>query len=146
MLTGHTPPHTLFLEHGGVMNGEEEERMSLYEDIGGRASIDAALDRFYPKILGDSRVSFLFEGTDMARLKRHSRAFLTTAFGGPDGYAGRNLRSAHAQAVQQGLNETLFEVFMGHFRATLEELAVPPASIAEMIAIAEGGRDEVLNR
>ncbi len=34
--------------------------MSLYEEIGGEASVDAALDKFYPKILGDARVSFLF--------------------------------------------------------------------------------------
>ena len=46
--------------------------MSLYEEIGGEASIDAALDKFYPRILGDPRVSFLFEGTDMARLRKHA--------------------------------------------------------------------------
>lgn len=120
--------------------------MSLYEEIGGAASIDAALDRFYPKILGDSRVSFLFEGVDMKRLKRHSRAFLTAAFGGPQAYAGRDLRAAHAGAVRQGLNEPMFDVFMGHFRATLEELGVPAAKIAEIAAIAESGRDDVLNR
>ena len=44
--------------------------MTLYEEIGGEASIDAALDKFYPKILGDPRVSLLFEGIDMARLRK----------------------------------------------------------------------------
>ena len=120
--------------------------MALYEEIGGEASIDAALDKFYPKILGDPRVSFLFEGIDMARLRKHARAFLTMAFGGPNQYQGRDLRAAHRRAVGQGLNEALFEVFMGHFRATLEELAVPSAKIAEIVKIAEGGRNDVLNR
>ncbi len=120
--------------------------MALYEEIGGEASIDAALDKFYPKILGDPRVSFLFEGIDMTRLRKHARAFLTMAFGGPNHYQGRDLRAAHRRAVGQGLNEALFEVFMGHFRATLDELAVPSAKIAEIVKIAEGGRNDVLNR
>ena len=120
--------------------------MSLYEEIGGAPAIDAALDRFYPKILGDPRVSGLFEGIDMARLKKHARAFLTMAFGGPNNYEGRDLRAAHRRAVGSGLNEEMFDAFMGHFRATLEELAVPPGKIDEIVKIAEGGRGEVLNR
>jgi len=35
---------------------------------------------------------------------------------------------------------------MGHFRATLDELGVPAPKIAEIVAIAEGGRNDVLNR
>jgi hemoglobin len=120
--------------------------MSLYDDIGGEASIDAALDKFYPKILGDTRVNFLFKGVDMAHLRKHARAFLTMAFGGPNHYKGRDLRSAHNRPRGQGLNEAHFDVFMGHFRSTLEELAVPPAKITEIVNIAEGGRNDVLNR
>ena len=120
--------------------------MSLYEEIGGEASIDAALDKFYPKILGDPRVSFLFEGIDMARLRKHARAFLTVAFGGPNHYQGRDLRAAHTRARGHGLNDALFEVFMGHFRSTLHELGVPQAKVAEIVSIAEGGRQDMLNR
>ncbi len=120
--------------------------MSLYDEIGGAAAIDAALDRFYPKILGDPRVSPLFAGVDMPHLKKHAHAFLTLAFGGPNQYQGRDLRAAHRRAVSQGLNDTLFEVFMGHFRATLDELAVPAPKIAEIVKIAEAGRNDVLNR
>jgi len=120
--------------------------MSLYEEIGGDASIDAALDKFYPRILRDPRVSFLSEGVDMARLRKHARAFLTVAFGGPNQYQGRDLRNAHTRARGQGLNDALFEVFMGHFRSTLQELGVPQPKIAEIVSIAEGGRTDVLNR
>jgi truncated hemoglobin YjbI len=120
--------------------------MSLYEEIGGEASIDAALDRFYLKILGDPRVNFLFESVEMARLKKHARAFLTVAFGGPNHYQGRDLRAAHRKAISQGLNEPLFEVFMGHFRSTLQELGLPQSKITQIVAIAESGRNEVLNR
>jgi hemoglobin len=79
-------------------------------------------------------------------LKKHARAFLTMAFGGPNDYQGRDLRTAHRKAISQGLNESLFEVFMGHFRSTLQELGVPQGKVTEIMAIAEGGRNEVLNR
>lgn len=120
--------------------------MALYEEIGGEPAIEAALNKFYPKILADSRVNFLFEGVDMTRLKRHGKAFLTMAFGGPNHYEGRDLRTAHRRAVGQGLNESHFDVFMGHFRSTLEELKVPPEKISQIVQIAEGGRNDVLQR
>jgi hemoglobin len=120
--------------------------MAIYDDIGGEAAIDAALDKFYPKLLGDPRLAPFFEHVDMTRLRGHARAFLTLAFGGPNHYNGRDLGSAHHNARKHGLNEALFEVFMGHFRGTLEELAVPPAKLAEIITIAEGGRNAVLGR
>lgn len=120
--------------------------MSLYDEIGGEASIDAALDKFYPKLLGDPRLSFLFEGIDMTRLRKHARTFLAMAFGGPNHYEGRDLRAAHTRARGQGLNEAIFEVFMGHFGSTLHELGVPQPKITEVLAIAESGRNDVLGR
>jgi hemoglobin len=124
----------------------KETAMAIYDEIGGEAAIDAALDKFFPKLLGDARLAPFYENVDMTRLRGHARAFLTLAFGGPNNYKGRDLRSAHHNARKHGLNEALFEVFMGHFRGTLEELSVPPAKIAEIVAIAEGGRNDVLGR
>src|SRR5260370_7650296 len=103
--------------------------MSVQDGVGGGASIDAALDKFYPKILGDARVSFLFEGIDMTRLRKHARAFLTMAFGGPNHYEGPDLRSAPTRARGQGLNEPLFKVFTGHFPSPLHALALPHPTI-----------------
>jgi hemoglobin len=120
--------------------------MAIYDEIGGEAAIDAALDKFYPKILGDPRVNVLFQGVDMAKLKKHARAFLAMAFGGPNTYGGRSLREAHERPRSQGMNESHFEVFMGHFRSTLEELGVPGPKISEIVAIAESGRNDVLHR
>lgn len=66
--------------------------MPLYDEIGGAAAIDAALDTFYPKVLGDPVINRFFQGVDMARLKRHAHAFLTMAFGGPNQYQGPGAR------------------------------------------------------
>jgi hemoglobin len=120
--------------------------MSLYEDLGGGPAIEAALDRFYEKALADPQVSGFFDGVDVRRVKRHQAAFLAMAFGGPQDYHGRDLRSAHERTRAQGLDEERFEAFMGHFRDTLAELGAPPDKIDEVMAIAYTGKDEVLAR
>jgi len=39
--------------------------MSLYEELGGEAAVNAAVDIFYRRVLGDSYVIRFFEGVDM---------------------------------------------------------------------------------
>jgi curli biogenesis system outer membrane secretion channel CsgG len=40
---------------------------SIYARLGGQPAIDAAVDRFYKKVLADKSVNQHFEGTDMDR-------------------------------------------------------------------------------
>jgi hemoglobin len=120
--------------------------MSLYDQLGGDTAISAALERFYEKVLADPTVSVFFERVDVARLKERQRSFFALAFGGPGTYEGRDLRVAHAAARARGLGEQQYEVFMGHFRDTLEELGVPEPQVTEVMAIADTGKDEVLGR
>jgi truncated hemoglobin YjbI len=125
---------------------EEVEEMSIYEEIGGGDAIEAALEVFYDKVMDDPRVSVFFDGLDVDRIKRKQKAFLSMALGGPKQYDGRTLRAAHHRAVEAGLDEPVYEVFMGHFQSTLEELEVPEGKIGEIMAIADTGRNDVLNR
>jgi hemoglobin len=120
--------------------------MSLYDQLGGDAAISAALDRFYEKVLADPSVSVFFDRVDVDRVKGRQRSFLAVAFGGPGPYEGRDLRTAHAAPRARGLGEEQYEVFMGHFRDTLEELGVPEPQVAEVMAIADTGKDDVLDR
>lgn len=120
--------------------------MSLYEDLGGDPAVQMALDHFYRKVMDDSRVNRYFQDVPLDELKGKQRTFLTMAFGGPNAYDGRDLRAGHAGPRARGLDEEGFEVFMAHFRATLEELGVGEDHVAEVMAIAYSGRDDVLNR
>lgn len=120
--------------------------MSLYENLGGAPALDAALDHFYEKVLADERINGYFEGIDMADLKAKGQAFLTMAFGGPNQYQGKGLRMAHAGTRGQGLDETDFDVFMGHFRSTLEDFGVDQGHISEVMSIAYSGKDDVLGK
>lgn len=119
---------------------------SLYNRLGGEAAVNAAVDIFYRKVLGDYRINRFFGTSDMDKQIAKQRSFLTMAFGGPNSYTGKDMRSAHSKLVDMGLNDDHFNAVMEHLGATLTELKVPPALIAEAAAIAESTRGDVLGR
>lgn len=118
----------------------------LFDRLGGSAAVAAAVDVFYDKVLADPLLSPYFEGLDMKRQKAHQRAMLTAAFGGPNAYQGRDLTTAHAGLVEQGVGDAHFDAVVGHLAATLQELGVAEAEVAEAGAVAESVRDAVLGR
>lgn len=119
---------------------------SLYDRLGGEAAVNAAVDIFYRKVLNDQRISHYFDNSDMDKQIAKQRSFLTMAFGGPNSYTGKDMRSAHAKMVDNGLNEVHFNAVMEHLGATLTELNVPSDLIAEAAAIAESTRNDVLGK
>ena len=119
---------------------------SLYERLGGHAAINAAVDLMYQKILADNRISHFFRGVNMDHLRAKQKAFLTMAFGGPNNYTGKDLREGHKYLVVRGLTDKHFDAVAEHIKATLKELGVSEALIAEVLAIAESVRDQVLNK
>ena len=119
---------------------------SLFEQIGGEAAVNAAVDLFYRKVLVDKRINQFFATTDMERQAAKQKAFLTVVLGGPNKYSGQDMRSAHANLVKQGLNDSHFDAVMEHLGATLTELKVPAELIGKAAAIAESTRNDVLGR
>ncbi len=120
--------------------------MSLYEQIGGDAAVNAAVDIFYRKVLKDNRINRFFTGVDMDRQAAKQKAFLTMAFGGPNNYSGLDMRRGHAHLVAQGLNDSHFDAVVENLGATLKELNVPDTLIAQVAAIAETTRNDVLGK
>jgi hemoglobin len=99
---------------------------SIYDDIGGAASVTAAVDDFYVRVLGDPTLAPYFVGRDIDRLKAHQRSFIAAAVGGPEIYTGRSMKEAHA-----GLDVTpgAFDRVVEHLVATLDGLGVPAETI-----------------
>jgi hemoglobin len=61
-----------------------QNNKSIYERIGGEASVNAAVDIFYRKVLNDHRINRFFDNVDMETQVAKQKAFLTMAFGGPN--------------------------------------------------------------
>jgi len=125
---------------------ETTSSASLFEQLGGAAAVDAAVDIFYRKVLSDHRINRFFDNSDMEKQAAKQKAFLTMAFGGPNNYSGTDMRTAHAKFVKMGLNDSHFDAVMEHLAATLVELGVPPALISQVAAIAESTRSDILGR
>jgi hemoglobin len=119
---------------------------TLFDQLGGAAAVDAAVDIFYRKVLSDYRINRFFDNSDMEKQTAKQKAFLTMAFGGPNNYSGTDMRTAHAKLVKMGLNGSHFDAVMEHLTATLVELSVPPALIAQVAAIAESTRADILGK
>ncbi len=120
---------------------------SLFEKLGGIGAVDAAVDRFYDKVLADKRIQHFFAQTDMARQRAHQKAFLTVAFGGPNAYEGRDMRNAHARLVGElGLSDAHFDAVVENLAETLREMGVAETLIGEVGAVAETVRCDVLGR
>jgi len=118
----------------------------LYERIGGQAAVMAAVDLFYEKVLADDLTRPFFAGLDMAAQTKKQVAFMTWAFGGPEEYKGRDLRSAHAPLLKRGLGDAHFDAVAKHLEATLTELGVARDLIDEALTLVAGTRSEVLGR
>lgn len=119
---------------------------SLFEQLGGAAAVDAAVDIFYRKVLSDDRINGFFDGVDMDKQAAKQKAFLTMAFGGPHNYTGLDMRRGHAHLVERGLNDSHVDAVIENLGATLKELGVKDELIARVAAIAETTRDDVLGR
>jgi hemoglobin len=100
--------------------------MSIYDEIGGREGVAVAVDTFYDHVMADDVLAPYFGETDMARQKRHLRAFLAAAVGGPARYEGRDMGAAHAGLA---ITDEAFDRVVGHLVTTLTELGVAPATI-----------------
>lgn len=119
---------------------------SLYEQLGGEPAVNAAVDIFYRKVLADDRISRFFEGVDMEKQAAKQKGFLTMVFGGPNKYTGKDMREGHKHLVKEGLNDSHVDAVIEHLGGTLKELGVQDQLIAQVAAIANSARNDVLNR
>ena len=119
---------------------------SLFEQLGGAAAVDEAVHIFYRKVLDDYRINRFFGRTNMEVQAAKQKAFLTMAFGGPNNYTGKDLRSAHAPLVKMGLNGEHFDIVIAHLTATLAELNAPQHLIEQVATLARTTRADVLGK
>lgn len=119
---------------------------SLFERLGGKVAVEAAVVRFYEKVMDDDEVAVFFDGLDMDAQIKKQIAFMTMAFDGPNEYTGKDLRTAHEKLVQKGLGDRHFDLIATHLKDTLEELEVAQGTVSEVLGIVESTRADVLGR
>src|SRR5215472_13988377 len=69
--------------------------ISLYEEIGGRPALQAAVDVFYRRVLADPELAWLFPVGVGVRHRAYVVTALGEALGGPERYLGPLIADAH---------------------------------------------------
>ncbi len=151
--TGNPAKPGVTVEYEGVTYGfcseanqkkfQEERAASLYQQIGGKAALSAAVDLFYVKVLADKRVNHFFEDVNMKAQHEKQKAFLAAALGAPTPWTGKDMRKAHENL---DLKEADFNAIAENLQATLTELKIDEKLIAQIMAIAASTKNDVLNR
>jgi len=119
------------------------DKKTLYEQLGGEDAIEAVVDKFYDKVMADPLVNVFFKNTDMKKQRKHQKQFMMMAFGGPNQYAGQNMRKAHEG---MGLKDEHFDAIVKHLAATLKEFNVSDDLIKAVADKLEPLRNDVLGR
>jgi hemoglobin len=122
---------------------------TLFNQLGGAAAIDLAVDKFYERVLQDDRIKHFFADVDMAKQREHQKAFFTYAFGGTDEYNGRYMRTAHKALVEKhGLKSEHFDAVAEDLMETLKEMGVSEELRSQVAAIAAAPqhKKDVLNQ
>lgn len=116
---------------------------SVLDRIGGELAIQAAVVRFYAKVMADSSIAPFFGGLDMDRQVEKQIAFMRAILGGTT--AG-DLRAAHASPRARGLTDEHFETFSKLLAETLVELEIDEEAKTQILERMERQRDHVLGR
>lgn len=115
---------------------------TIYEAIGGRAAVRAAVDGLFGRLLADPELSRFFP----AGVGEVHRGFVVTlvgeALGGPERYRGPDLVVAHRGL---GITDAHFDRTAGHLDAVLEELRVPRDLTDRIIGIVASLRPAIVS-
>jgi len=113
---------------------------SAYERIGGGPAVKELVDRFYDRVLADKRLARYFT-TDMARLKWHQAALLTTLLGGPDRYQGRELAAAHRPLR---IRRRHYGRVAHHLNGTMEAMRLPSDVVRSVDETVEAVKEQIV--
>ena len=114
---------------------------TIYQAIGGRAAVTAAVDGLYGRLLADPELSSFFPGGVGAKHRAYVVTVLGEALGGPERYRGPDLVAAHRRL---GITNAQFDRTAGHLVATLDELDVPRHLADQIVAIVASLRPAIV--
>jgi len=126
---------------------QQEPKLSLYERLGGVYAIAAVVDDFIDRVMDNPRlnanpkVDEAHHRVSRAGFKYFVTEMVCWASGGPQHYSGRSIVDSHAHL---DITEQEWQVFLADFQACLDRFAVPKAEQAELFAIVESTKNDIV--
>ena len=124
-----------------------QDSPSLYERLGGVYSIATVVDDFIDRIMVDprlnanSRVDEAHHRVPPAGFKYLVTEMLCWAAGGPQRYTGRSMKESHQLLM---ITAAEWEALLDDLPQTLDKFGVPQAEQAEIKAIVESTRADIV--
>ena len=116
----------------------------LYYRLGGYDAIAAFADDLLPRLMNDPQLGAYWKGKCKDSLKKERQLlvdFLSSAFGGPVHYGGRDMKTSHDGLA---ISESDWNVFVQHTVATLDDLGVAEREKAEVLAAAASLKGDIV--
>ena len=123
------------------------DKPSLYERLGGVYSIATVVDDFIDRIMVDARlnanplVDEAHHRVPPAGFKYLVTEMVCWAAGGPQKYTGKSMADSHIHLKISGKE---WEAFMNDFQQTLDKFKVPAGEQAELKAIVNSTRSDIV--
>jgi hemoglobin len=124
-----------------------ENQPSLYERLGGVYSIATVVEDFIDRVMVDPRlnanprVDEAHHRVSPAGFKYLVTEMVCWATGRPQRYTGRSIRDSHQDLM---ITEREWDAFLDDFQQTLDKFAVPQAEQAELKAILDSTRADIV--
>ena len=105
---------------------------NFYAEVGGAPVFEKLVRRFYEQVAEDEVLRPLYPEEDLGPAEERFRLFLIQYWGGPTTYSDRRghprLRMRHAPYA---VTPVAKDHWLTHFRAALDEVALPPEQDAQ---------------
>jgi len=106
-------------------------RPGLYEQFGGPAGVDALVEEFLVRLLGDERISDQFVDVDLVNLNDRLVEQFCAELGGPCTYTGRTMAESHAGL---GITEADFNALVEALVDAMQARGIPRAAQNRLLA------------
>jgi hemoglobin len=137
----------LGLLHAAAWSQEKPAAPSLYERLGGAYPISAVVDDFIERIYVNATVN---ANPAIARARSQMRkpglkvqvaTLVCQVTGGPCKYAGKAMKASHEGF---GITQKEWDAMLVDFRASLDKFKVPATEQAELVAIVESTKADIV--
>jgi len=124
-----------------------QQQASLYDRLGGVYSIATVVEDFIDRIMVDPRlnanprVDEAHHRVSPAGFKYLVTEMVCWATGGPQKYTGRSMRDSHQELM---ITADEWEAFLDDLQQTLDKFGVPPTEQAELKAIVDSTRADIV--
>ena len=116
---------------------------TLFEKVGGFATVSRIVSAFYDSVLESERLSPYFQGMDMRRLVDHQTKFISALMGGPGSISNETLQRAHANLE---INNESFDEVVSLLKMAFEDFDVDQGDISIVIREVVGRRHLIVTK